>query len=45
MYFDDPDWNLLLADLSYDAIDPQVRLSELVENLRSVGDDPAWQSS
>jgi len=36
LYFDDPDWNLLLPDLSYDAIDPQVQLSELVQNLRPV---------
>jgi len=38
LYFDDPDWNLLLPDLSYDAIDPQVRLSELVGNLRPLVD-------
>lgn len=36
LYLDDSDWNLLLPDLSYDAIDPQTRLSELVENLHSV---------
>lgn len=39
LYQDDPDWNLLLPDLSYDAINPQSRLSDLVANLRSVGDD------
>lgn len=39
LYQDDPDWNLLLPDLSYDAIDPQSRLSDLVANLRSFGDD------
>src|SRR5690606_37298906 len=33
------DWNLLLADLSYDAIDPQAKLSELVANLEAVGAD------
>lgn len=39
LYQDDPDWNLLLPDLSYDAINPQSRLSDLVGNLRSVGGD------
>jgi superfamily II DNA or RNA helicase len=33
LYREDADWNLLLADLSYDAIDPQARLSDLVNNL------------
>lgn len=37
LYYEDADWNLMLADLSYDAIDPQARLSELVENLEIVG--------
>jgi len=41
LYFDDPDWNLLLPDLSYDAIDPQVRLSELVDNLRPLAEEPS----
>jgi superfamily II DNA or RNA helicase len=36
LYWEDADWNLLLADLSYDAIDPQARLSELVDNLEAV---------
>lgn len=39
LYLDDPDWNLLLPDLSYEAIDPQARLSELVENLRPIGSE------
>lgn len=34
LYQEDADWNNLLSDLSYDVIDPQARLSELVENLR-----------
>ncbi len=33
LYQEDADWNTLLSDLSYDAINPQARLSELVENL------------
>lgn len=33
LYQENADWNSLLADLSYDAIDPQARLSALVENL------------
>ena len=33
LYQEDADWNLLIADLSYDAIDPQTKLSELVANL------------
>lgn len=33
LYQEDADWNNLLSDLSYDAIDPQARLSDLVENL------------
>ena len=37
LFHEDADWNDLLADLSYDAIDPQARLSELVENLESAG--------
>jgi len=39
LYQEDPDWGLILADLSYDAIDPQARLSELVANLRNVAGD------
>ena len=35
LYRDDSDWNLLLPDLSYDAIDPQARLSSLVNNLEA----------
>ncbi len=34
LYQEDADWNNLLSDLSYDAIDPQARLSELAENLQ-----------
>lgn len=34
LYQEDADWNNLLSDLSYDAIDPQARLSDLVENLQ-----------
>lgn len=34
LYQEDADWNVLLSDLSYDAIDPQARLSDLVENLQ-----------
>lgn len=33
LYQENADWNNLLSDLSYDAIDPQAKLSELVENL------------
>ena len=33
LYREDADWNLLLADLSYDAINPQAELSRLVDNL------------
>jgi superfamily II DNA or RNA helicase len=33
LYQEDSDWNFLLADLSYDAINPQAELSQLVENL------------
>jgi len=33
LYREDADWNLLLADLSYDAINPQAELSQLVNNL------------
>lgn len=33
LYREDADWNLLLADLSYDAINPQAELSSLVDNL------------
>jgi superfamily II DNA or RNA helicase len=41
LYREDADWNFLLADLSYDAIDPQAKLSELIANLEpaSVGED------
>lgn len=37
LYREDADWNLLVADLSYDAINPRAQLSELVANLRSAG--------
>ena len=36
LYQEDADWNVLLADLSYDAIDPQARLSNLVDNLEDL---------
>ncbi|WP_169400878.1 DEAD/DEAH box helicase [Thalassobaculum salexigens] len=36
LYREDADWNVLLPDLSYDAIDPQVRLSDLVGNLEEL---------
>jgi len=39
LYQEDPDWGLILADLSYDAIDPQARLSDLAANLRNVAGD------
>jgi superfamily II DNA or RNA helicase len=35
LYSEDADWNRLLPDLSYDAIRPQLRLSEFVEGLES----------
>jgi superfamily II DNA or RNA helicase len=34
LYREDTDWNVLLADLSYDAINPQAQLSALVADLR-----------
>ncbi len=40
LYREDADWNLLLADLSYDAINPQAELSRLVDNL-----EPAAQEN
>jgi superfamily II DNA or RNA helicase len=33
LYREDADWNSLLADLSYDAINPQAELSALADNL------------
>ena len=39
LYQEDADWNLLIADLSCDAIDPQAALSELVDNLEPAGQD------
>ena len=38
LYQEDADWNILLADLSYDAIDPQTRLSELVDNMMELNE-------
>ena len=35
LYSEDADWNRLLPDLSYEAIRPQVRLSEFVGGLQS----------
>ncbi len=37
LYQEDADWNTLLSDLSYDAIDPQAKLSELIENFKPIG--------
>lgn len=47
LYHEDSDWNLLLADLSYDAINPQAELSELVGNLESAApaDETADQAA
>jgi superfamily II DNA or RNA helicase len=39
LYQEDADWNALLSDLSYDAIDPQAKLSELIANLLPIGDE------
>ena len=40
LYFEDADWNQLLPDLSYDAIDPQEQLSEIVSRLSTLpGED------
>jgi superfamily II DNA or RNA helicase len=39
LYQEDADWNALLSDLSYDAIDPQAKLSELIDNLKPVGNE------
>ena len=36
LYREDTNWNTLLADLSYDAIYPQARLSKFVNNLNEV---------
>lgn len=36
LYQEDADWNTLLSDLSYDAIDPQAQLSELIDNLEAL---------
>lgn len=41
LYQEDADWNNLLSDLSYDAIDPQAKLSELIENLQPLADEPS----
>ncbi len=38
LYQEDADWNNILSDLSYDAIDPQAKLSDLVDNLRPLKD-------
>lgn len=39
LYREDADWNLMLPDLSYDAINPQEQLSALVANLKTVVTD------
>ena len=39
LYREDADWNLMLADMSYDAINPQERLSDLVAGLQTVAED------
>jgi len=36
LYQENADWNQLVSDLSYDAIDPKARLSDLVANLQPV---------
>jgi superfamily II DNA or RNA helicase len=36
LYQEDADWNDLLSDLSHDAIDPQAKLSELIENFQPI---------
>ena len=41
LYQENADWNNLLSDLSYDAIDPQAKLSDLVENLRPLDEVPS----
>ncbi|UIL28468.1 DEAD/DEAH box helicase family protein [Rhizobium leguminosarum] len=35
LYLEDADWNALLSDLSFSAIDPMARLSDLVEHLET----------
>lgn len=37
LYQEDADWNEIVSDLSYDAINPHAQLSELVDNLNDVG--------
>lgn len=39
LYQEDADWNVLLSDLSYDAIDPQAKLSELIDNLKPLDEE------
>lgn len=39
LYHENADWNQLVADLSFDAIDPRTRLSDLVSNLSSATGD------
>jgi superfamily II DNA or RNA helicase len=41
LYQEDADWNVLLSDLSYDAIDPQAQLSDLIGNLKPIVDADA----
>lgn len=41
LYQENADWNVLVSDLSYDAIDPKARLSDLVANLESLAADGA----
>lgn len=35
LFLEDADWNALLSDLSFNAIDPMAKLSDLVENLEA----------
>jgi superfamily II DNA or RNA helicase len=37
LFLENADWNALLADLSFNAIDPMAKLSDLVENLETPG--------
>jgi len=34
LYLEDADWNQILPDMSHDAIDPQAKLSDLLDSLR-----------
>ena len=46
LYWEDADWNDIISGLSYDTINPKVKLSDLVNNLESVySDDEAIEIS